>query len=155
MVSSPKVMLTVVWNTEVCHAVDVFPKRATFDTDHYCENILSEILTASPVSSNRRLVVHADNAKHTLSRTGEFMERNNLRRAPHLPFSPHLAPSDCLLFGYIKGKLEETGSTEKDDLLTQILELLIGISGKVLKAVFIEWEKRLQVCIDAGGEYVE
>jgi hypothetical protein len=150
-------MLTVVWNTEGCHVIDVFPKRATFDTNHYCEDIVSEILTASLVSSRRRLVVHADNARHTSNRTREFMERNNLRSALHRPFSPYLAPSDCLLFGYIKGKLEQTGSTEKDDLLAEILELLIGIgiSGKVLKAVFIEWEKRLQICIDAGGEYVE
>jgi hypothetical protein len=72
------------------------------------------------------------------------MERNDLRGAPHPLFSPGLALSHFFLFGYIKGKSQETEFAEKDDLLAEIPEILNGISGKVLNAVFIEWEKRLQ-----------
>jgi hypothetical protein len=56
------------------------------------------------------------------------------------------------LFGDIKDRLQKNEFTEKDDLLAEIQEILNGMSGKVLKAVFIEWEKRLETCIDAGGE---
>jgi hypothetical protein len=59
------------------------------------------------------------------------------------------------LFGCIKGKLQGTEFTGKDGFLAKIRELLNVTSGKVLKVVFIEWEKRLQTCIDAGGEHVE
>jgi hypothetical protein len=83
------------------------------------------------------------------------MEKNNLRGAPDSLFSPSLAPSDLFLFGYIKGKLQGTELVEKDDILTEIHEALNGISGKVLKAVSIKWEMRLQTCIDAGSECVE
>jgi hypothetical protein len=56
------------------------------------------------------------------------------------------------LFGYIRDKFQGTEFTEKDDLLAEIQESLNGISGKVLKVVFIEWEKRLETCTDAGGD---
>jgi hypothetical protein len=74
MVSSPKVMLTVVWNTEGFHVLDVLPKRAMFETDSDSGDILSEILWVCPVRSNRRLVVHAGNARRQASkRTREFV----------------------------------------------------------------------------------
>jgi transposase len=99
-------MLAVVWNRERSHVVDVLRKGATFETDSYCEGILSEISRACLVHSNRRLVIHADNAgPHALKRTGEFMEKNNLRRVSHPPFSPDLATAEFLLFGCIKRKL--------------------------------------------------
>jgi hypothetical protein len=83
------------------------------------------------------------------------MEKNNLRGVPHPPFSSDPAPSDFFLFGYIKAKLQGTKFTEKDDLLVEIHELLNGVSDRVLKMVFIEWERRLETWIDAGGEYAE
>jgi hypothetical protein len=43
------------------------------------------------------------------------------------------------LSGQIKGKLQGSQITEKDDRLAGIREIVNGISGKVLKAVFIEW----------------
>jgi hypothetical protein len=51
--------------------------------------------------------------------------------------------------------LQRTEFTEKDDLLAEIREILNGMSGKVLKAVHIKWEKSLQTCIDAGRKYEE
>jgi hypothetical protein len=80
---------------------------------------------------------------------------NNLSGAPHPPSSPDLALSDFFLFGYIKGNLQRTESAKKDDLVAEIREVLNGIVGKVLKAVFVEWEKRMQTCTNAGREYVE
>jgi hypothetical protein len=41
--------------------------------------------------------------------------------------------------GQIKGKLQGSEITEKDDRLAGIQEILNEISGKVLKAVLIEW----------------
>jgi histone-lysine N-methyltransferase SETMAR len=118
MVSSPRVMLTVVWNTEGFHIINVIPKGAMFGTDYYCEDILSEILRACPLRSNRRLVIHADSARPpTSKRTGEFMEKNSLRGTPHPPFSPDLSPSDFFFFGQIKSKLQGTEFTEKNYLL--------------------------------------
>jgi hypothetical protein len=43
---------------------------------------------------------------------------------------------------------------EKDDLIAEIREILNKISGRALKAMFIQWTKPLQTCIDAGRAYV-
>jgi transposase len=134
----------------------VLAKGVTLDTYYYCEDIVSEILSACPVRSNGRLVVHVGNTRpHTSKRGRESIEKNNIRRAQHPPFSPDLAPFDFLLFGYIKRTLQRIEFTEKDDLLAEIREILNGTSGNVLKAVFIQWEKRLQICTDAESEYGE
>jgi hypothetical protein len=78
----------------------VLRKGATFDTDYYCEDTLSEILRASPVRSNGRLIVHTGNAwPNTSMRTREFREKNILKEALHSPFSPGLAPPAFFLFG--------------------------------------------------------
>jgi hypothetical protein len=63
-----------------------------------------------------------------------------------------VAPSRFLLFGHIKRKLQGVEFMEKDDVLAEIREMFNGISGKVLKGLFIEWKAWLQTCIDAGGE---
>jgi hypothetical protein len=61
------------------------------------------------------------------NRTRRFMEKSNLRRALYPPFSPDLTSSDFFLFGYIKDKLHETEFMEKNNILTQIREILNGI----------------------------
>jgi hypothetical protein len=55
----------------------------------------------------------------------------------------------------MKGTLQGLEFAEKGDLLAEIGRILNGISGKASKRVFIQWEKPLQTCIDAGSEYVE
>jgi hypothetical protein len=59
------------------------------------------------------------------------------------------------MFNYIKDKFQWTEFMEQKQLLAEIREILNGMSGIVLKAVFIEWEKRLPTRIDAEGEHRE
>jgi hypothetical protein len=66
-----------------------------------------------------------------------------------------MAPSHFFLFGSIKNKLQETEFMEKDNLLARLRGIVNATSGNVLKVMFIEWQKRLQICIDAGGESIE
>jgi hypothetical protein len=72
------------------------------------------------------------------------MEESSLGGVPYPPFSPDFAHSDFLLFGYVKGKLQSTEFTEKDDLLANIRDILTALSDEVLNAEFIEWGKGLQ-----------
>jgi hypothetical protein len=94
------VTLAVVRNTEGFRTVDVRPKGVMFDINHYCEDILSEILRACLVRLHCRLGPMPANARpHTWKQTLELMAENNLRGAPHPPFSPYLARSDFFSFG--------------------------------------------------------
>jgi hypothetical protein len=51
--------------------------------------------------------------------------------------------------------MQGTKFMEKDDLLAEVRAILNEISGKVLKPMSVEWEMRMQTCIDAGGESLE
>jgi histone-lysine N-methyltransferase SETMAR len=102
------------------------------------------------------MVIHADNARpHTALRTRAVMAENSMKPAPHPPYSPDLAPSDFNLFGYAKGRLTGQMFESREDLFEAIIEILKSIPMEKLMEVFLEWERRLQRCIDIDGESVE
>jgi hypothetical protein len=43
----------------------------------------------------------------------------------------------------------------REELFEAIIEILRTIPMEKLMEVFLEWERRLQRCIDIDGEYVE
>jgi hypothetical protein len=75
-----------------------------------------------------------------------------MKQAPHLPYSPDLAPSDFLLFGYVKRKLMGYHAESPSELLNRIRVILSEIPRETLNAVFLESMERLQKCIDTNGE---
>ena len=158
MKTSKKVMLTIFWNPHGFLVVDCLPKGETFNAHYYINNILgklSQIGTGFPDTEERRLTVHADNARpHTAKVTTRYMACNGMKRAPHPPYSPDLAPSDFFLFGYIKKKLEGHSFSTKEELLEEVKTILANISIDQLKSVFNEWERRLKIVIHTDGEYI-
>jgi hypothetical protein len=42
-----------------------------------------------------------------------------------------------------------------DDLLMRVQAFLGGFSAEILQTVFQEWKRRMQLCCEGGGEYVE
>jgi hypothetical protein len=77
-----------------------------------------------------------------------------MKRRLHPPYSRDLAPSDFLLFGYVKRKLMGYRAESDSELLVRICVILAEIPRDVLNAVFLEWIDRLQKCIDTTGDYV-
>jgi hypothetical protein len=61
-----------------------------------------------------------------------------MKLAPHLPYSPDLAPR-TFPFGYIKGKLMEYRAETPSEFLVHIRVILAEISRETLNAVFLEW----------------
>jgi hypothetical protein len=78
-----------------------------------------------------------------------------MKRAPHPPYSPDLAPSDFYLFGYVKGCLAGHSFESADALFGGIQGILDGIEKVTLQAVFLDWMERLGRCIDSNGVYVD
>ena len=155
-VQTPKMMLTIVWNTEGFHVVEILPKGAKFNADYFCNSILRALVPDDGDWGQRKMVIHADNARpHTALRTLAFMAENSMKPAPHPPYSPDLAPSDFYLFGYVKGRLTGQEFESREHLFEAISDILRAIPNEKLMEVFLEWERRLQRCIDMDGEYVE
>jgi hypothetical protein len=96
-------ILTIVWNPPRFHLIDVLLKGNKFNTGHCISHILSplpEILAPYQDDTGRQFVIRADNARPYCAKIAiEFLDHNCLDRAPHLPYSPDLAPQTSGLSG--------------------------------------------------------
>jgi histone-lysine N-methyltransferase SETMAR len=106
MISSAKLSVTIAWNPNGFHVIEVLPKGQKFSTDYCCSSVLaklSKIATQFRNETRRKLISHADHAPPHTAKSGiGFCAKLYRRVAPHLPYSPDLAPSDYFLFDYIK-----------------------------------------------------
>jgi hypothetical protein len=102
-VQSPKFMLTLVWNPIGFHVpCSESPLKGCKFNAQYYTILYNDILVA--ISDWRRqtggtrpnkLWVHSDNVRpHTAKMSRDHIGLNRMKQAPHLPYSPSLAPSD-------------------------------------------------------------
>jgi hypothetical protein len=102
------------------------------------------------------MIVHVDNAgPHVAKCATEYTDHNSLKRAPHPPYSPDLAPADFYLFGHVKHQLQGQEFREGPGLVSAISEIVNQIPTDSLVDVFHGWIRGSQRCIDVSGEYVE
>lgn len=158
MISSEKLMISVFWNPNGIVLVDALPKGQKFNSEYYINNILKKLHESGggfPDTNGKKLNVHADNARpHTSKMTIRYFETHGMKKVPHPAFSPDLAPSDFFLFGYVKLKLEGQSFTSRDELFSEVTQILNEIQPDVLKSAFLNWKERLQTIINNGGEYI-
>jgi hypothetical protein len=69
---------------------------------------------------------------------------NQMKQAPHPPYSPDLAPSDFFLFGYVNGKMMGYRAEIPSEFLVGVRVILAEIPREPLNAAFLEWMERLQ-----------
>jgi hypothetical protein len=101
------------------------------------------------------LWLDADNARpHTAEVWTDYFPRNEMKRAPHPPDSPDLAPANFFLFGYVKIKVMGYRAESESELRVRIRVTLAEIPRDVLNAVFLEWMDRVQKWIETNGDYV-
>jgi histone-lysine N-methyltransferase SETMAR len=137
-------MVTIVWNPYRFHLVDGLPKGQKFNASYYIDNILQSLFENRSTGPGSGLIIHADNARsHTAQRILRFCWENRLEIAPHLPYSPDLAPSDFFLFGHVKHALEGDEFPSEEALLAAIHSILSNLTGDTLRAVFAKWIERL------------
>jgi hypothetical protein len=73
----------------------------------------------------------------------------------HPPYSLDPAPGDLFLFGAMKESLSGQRFESVQELFLAVEAFLRGLSADFLQIVFLEWERRLRICCESGGEYVE
>jgi hypothetical protein len=123
---------------------------------YYSDNILSQIGALRDVGGYRKMIVHSDNASpHIAKCVTEYIDQNSLKRAPHPPYSPDLAPSECPLVGDVKHQLQRHEFAEGAELASAISEIWNQIPTDTLVDVSDDWMRRSQRCINISGEHVE
>jgi histone-lysine N-methyltransferase SETMAR len=122
---------TIAWNLLGFPLTMAFPKGRSFNAEYYRYNILAALTQLQPEDDERKLVVHADNARaHIAQKYRAFCEENGLRLALHPPYSPDLRPSDFFLFGSVKERLKGMVFPSYEELLDAIGEVVTGIESE-------------------------
>jgi hypothetical protein len=96
-----KVMLTIFWNPNGFHVINILPNGIKFNINYYITDILVLLLEWRKTQvgeSDRKVIVHADNAGPRAVRvTLGFLKHNRMKRALHPSCSPALVSSDFSL----------------------------------------------------------
>jgi histone-lysine N-methyltransferase SETMAR len=114
-------MLTIVWNPRGFHLIKVLEKGRKFNAGYYIAEILeplSQWRSIEAAGNERKLLVHADNARpHTAKLSTQYFNENRMKSAPHPPYSPDLPPSEFYIIGHVKRYLAGLSLADADQIL--------------------------------------
>ena len=100
--------------------------------------------------------LHQGNAPaHKALRFKRFHTKNGMTLLSHTPYSPDLAPCDFFLFPKMKKELKGQRFEDVEEVKQKSLEAIQGIFTHEYADAFVQWEARLERCINANGEYFE
>jgi len=146
-----KRMLIVFFSSSGFHSVNFLEKKATVSSSYCCDLFNTMALTLT----KRPLWVHMDNARpHRAKSTQNALNTHGIISLPHPPYSPDLAPSDFWLFGYLKNQLKGAKFSTETELQEAVRGVLHKITPAQLRRVYNHWIRRLEMCIEAKGEYI-
>ena len=156
-IGQKKLMISVIWSTTGMKTITMLPRGESFNRAFFVDVVLADLFkaieSARPIKKASELRLHIDNARPHL--VDDVLEGNGLARLPHPPYSPDLAPSDFFLFGYLKMRVEGKSFNSDEELFLEASNILRAIPIPILRGVYNEWIRRLERCIELGGEYVE
>jgi len=73
----------------------------------------------------------------------------------HPPYSPDLAFCDFFLFPKVKSVSKGTNFETMEAVKQNTAEVIRALSEDDFKYCFEQWKRRMQRCINSGGEYIE
>jgi hypothetical protein len=89
--SDTQFMLTIVWNPRGFRLIKVFENGRKFNAGYYIAETLeslSEWRSIETVGNERKLLVHADNARpHTAKLSTQYFNENRMKSVPHPAYS--------------------------------------------------------------------
>ena len=102
------------------------------------------------------LLLHHDNAPaHNALGIREFLTKNNIAVPEQPPYSPDLAPCDFFLFPKLKEVIKGTRFQDSEAIKTAVTRELRAIPEESFQECVEVWQKRLEKCIRAQGDYFE
>jgi hypothetical protein len=77
-----------------------------------------------------------------------------LKKTPQPPYSLDICPSYFLLFGWLKGKVQQQ-FTDPNQLYEATEEIFSSLSFGMIEDVFRNWIHRLMQVITSDGNYIQ
>ena len=134
------------------------PPKQTVTANWYSTVALPQVLRAfDAIRKNRvHFRLHHDNAPaHSARLTQDFLHESGVRVLSHPPYSPDLAPADFFLFGATKANLRGKEFGSLNEVLEAFNEAVASIPKETWRNCFKEWFRRMRLCIETHGEYIE
>jgi hypothetical protein len=158
--AAKKTMVTVFFNGDGLHLIDILPQNQKMNAEYFAEIILPSLVSVcysdGRRSRGRKCVVHFDNALIHISKVvAEKLTEENLKRMPHPVDSPDRSPCDIFLFGYLNDRLIDKRCATPEELFSEVETIISEIPSEMILRVFLTWQERLQKRIDMRGNYIE
>jgi hypothetical protein len=139
LINPVKIIITIFWNRFGIQVLAALPEKISFNAEYMIDYVLTRIEELSAiraaVTQKQTLVIHMDNSPIRKSKPAiQKIASLRLKIAPHPPYSPDLALSDFLIFGYIKQKIVGHEFVSADGLLEGIREAFGPFEDPSLKA---------------------
>ena len=92
---------------------------------------------------------------HNALEIWEFLTKNKIAVLKQPAYSPDLAPCDFLLFLKLKEVIKETRLQDSEAIKTAVTRELRAIAKESFQECVEAWQRRLEKCIRAQGDYFE
>ena len=155
-----KTMVTIFVNGQGLQFIDVKPQGIKINAEYFLYNIIQKLenleITKAAKQQKQKMLLHYDNApSHNANMVTNYLMKTTFRKVPHPPYSPDLAICDFGIFGTAKTSFQGKRFDTEEELLSELQKFLREKPKEFYISLFENWIKRLQRCIDIGGEYVE
>ncbi len=148
-------MLTVFWDIRGVITIDFLDKRATMNSQYYCD-LIRDVRKRRRKSPLIPLWLLHDNAPiHTSHLSTATTEDCGFQMVRHPPYSPDLAPSDFALFRHLKQHLKGQHFENATALKEKVEEIMNFLDPNFFKNAFVELLRRWKKCVDEKGSYIE
>ena len=143
----------------IVHA-EFLPQGQTIN-QHVDKNILRRLMRSvrekrRELWETRSWLLHHDNApaRNALG-IWDFLAKNNIAILEQPPYSRDLAPCDFFLFPKLKEVIKGTCFQDSKAIKTAVTKELRAIAEESFQECVEAWQRRLEKCIRAQGDYFE
>jgi histone-lysine N-methyltransferase SETMAR len=155
-----KTMFVIFFNGTGDHTSVILPQEQRMNSTSFIECVIRPLAgfcyPEGTKPHQKRVVVHFDNPPiHNTETVQECLADCGFRKMNYPAYSPDLTPCDFFLFGAMKENFSGMPFASADELFQGVEDFFGGLSADTLHTVFEEWIRRLDLCCEGGGEYVE
>ena len=90
-----------------------------------------------------------------IQQTQELLAEQGVQQLEHPPYSPDLAPCDFFVFPQVKSQLHGVRFESPEAAVQAFQGHIQGIPDSDWSSCFQKWFQRMELCIEAAGEYFE
>jgi [histone H3]-lysine36 N-dimethyltransferase SETMAR len=126
--------------------------NGSYVVDRVLPSLMQGFRSARP---NETMLLHWDNARpHHSAEVHRYLEANGISVLRHPAYSPDLSPCDFWLFSILKDRLAGQSYSTPSQMGTAIYQCLKVLPKEAYQRCFENWEEKLKLCIEHGGEYI-